>query len=155
MYLRYSNKEYQNMNGSKRKQELYNTEIKEKFSLGLHAYLDSKPIGWVAIGPKEDFKKLVKSRTIKTIDDQPVWSIICFYIHKIYRNEGITKLLLEATVEYASGKKCVMLESYPIIALNRIQDEFVYCGTENLFSEVGFVKVSDTNATSGGFQKKL
>src|SRR5579863_6763881 len=41
---------------------------------GLLAYAGEQPIGWCSVAPREAFTSLERSRTLKRIDDQPVWS---------------------------------------------------------------------------------
>ena len=47
---------------------------------GLLAYADSNPIGWVAVEPRIVYPKLAHARVLKPVDDQPVWSVTCFYV---------------------------------------------------------------------------
>lgn len=47
---------------------------------GLLAYADNRAIGWCSVGPREAYPSLERSRTLKRVDDGPVWSIVCFYI---------------------------------------------------------------------------
>ena len=43
---------------------------------GLIAYRDGDPVGWVSLGPREDYAKLARSPVMRPVDDKPVWSII-------------------------------------------------------------------------------
>jgi hypothetical protein len=45
---------------------------------GILAYLSGLPIGWCSVAPCEDFPVLDRSHTLKRIDNQAVWSIVCF-----------------------------------------------------------------------------
>src|SRR5687768_9723058 len=45
---------------------------------GLLAYAGDEPVGWCALAPRSEFPRLANSRTLKPVDDQPVWSITCF-----------------------------------------------------------------------------
>ena len=51
---------------------------------GLIATLNGKPIGWIALAPREDFIKIENARTLKRIDNKPVWCIPCIFIRKEY-----------------------------------------------------------------------
>src|SRR6187551_824609 len=51
---------------------------------GILGYVDGKAVGWVGLWPRERLERLVRSRTIPKIDDQPVWSIVCFKIQVGY-----------------------------------------------------------------------
>ncbi len=47
---------------------------------GLVAYRDGRSVGWISLGPREDYARLQRSQVMKPVDDKPVWSIICFFI---------------------------------------------------------------------------
>ncbi len=61
---------------------------------GLLAYDGDQPVGWVSVAPREAFGVLQRSRTLKPVDAQPVWSVVCFFIHKDYRSQGMSSHLL-------------------------------------------------------------
>jgi len=68
---------------------------------GILAYQGRRAVGWCSIAPREDFASLERSPKLKRVDDQPVWSIVCFFIPKEHRRRGLMDLLLEAAVAYA------------------------------------------------------
>ncbi len=51
-------------------------------SPGLLAYARGEPIGWVAVAPREVYRRLETSRILKPVDDQPVWSVSCFFVRR-------------------------------------------------------------------------
>lgn len=155
MYWRCSNKEFQQMNSADHKQALHDLVTTSTHVPGILAYVDTKPIGWISFGPREDFTRLVKSRTIKPPDDKPVWSIICFFVHKKFRGSGVSQTLLESAEAYAKSQGALILESYPVEINEKIPDEYAYCGVHQLFSKSGFTKIASTNATSGKQKKVL
>jgi hypothetical protein len=36
---------------------------------GLIAYEDDRPVGWISLGPREDYEKLARSPVMKPVDD--------------------------------------------------------------------------------------
>ncbi len=42
---------------------------------GLLAYVNDVPVGWCAVEPRENYPRLSRSRTLKKVDDTPVWSV--------------------------------------------------------------------------------
>ena len=52
---------------------------------GLIGYRGRMPVGWIALGPREDYAKLAKSPVMKPVDEQPVWSIVCFVVPSEFR----------------------------------------------------------------------
>src|SRR5882724_4062346 len=47
---------------------------------GVLAYVDGVPAGWCAVAPREDYSRLARSRATAPLDDQSVWSVVCFFI---------------------------------------------------------------------------
>src|SRR3954468_4477468 len=68
---------------------------------GLLAYEDGRVVGWVSVGPRDDYERLANSRVRPKLDDAPVWSIVCFVVSKRVRGQGMTGRLLEAAIDYA------------------------------------------------------
>ena len=80
---------------------------------GLLAYLDGVAIGWVSLGPYEDFGRLARSPVARAVDGTPVWAITCFVIRKGHRRTGVATALLDAAVEYAAANGATVVEGYP------------------------------------------
>ena len=78
---------------------------------GLLGFLKEKPVAWCAFAPREDFIKLEKSRVHKRIDDKMVWSIPCFFIHKEYRNYGISAFSFRVLLNMQKEKTLKSLKS--------------------------------------------
>ena len=81
---------------------------------GLLAYVDGEVAGWCGFGPRPELPRLVHSRTIPAIDDQPVWSIVCFNVRVGYRRQGVASALLDGVVELARRSGAPGVEAYPI-----------------------------------------
>lgn len=73
--------------------EAVTTTAKEGRAPGLIAYRESDPIGWVSIGPRDDFESLRHSRLLARVDDEQVWSIVCFVVSRRARGEGVFEVL--------------------------------------------------------------
>jgi GNAT superfamily N-acetyltransferase len=78
---------------------------------GLVAYRGDRAVGWCSLGPREDFERLERSRIIPRVDDQSVWSIVCFAVSKSARGEGVAAVLLEAATEWAGEQGAKILEA--------------------------------------------
>jgi GNAT superfamily N-acetyltransferase len=77
---------------------------------GILAYANGKPIGWCSVAPREGFPVLERSRILKRIDEKPVWSVVCFFVAKPFRRNGVTVKLLKAAIEYAKKHKAKISE---------------------------------------------
>jgi len=110
---------------------------------GLLAYLEDEPIGWCSVAPREAFPVLDRSPVLKRVDDQPVWSIVCFYIARQYRGCGLEGLLIEAAVGYARSQGARIVEAYPVVSgTGRFDPGSAFTGTIGTFRRLGFEEVA-------------
>jgi GNAT superfamily N-acetyltransferase len=107
---------------------------------GLVAYADGDVVGWVSVGPREDYERLMHSKVLAPVDEVPVWSIVCFVVGRRSRGQGIATALLDAAIDYARGHGATMLEAYPVEVQpgKRIGAGEVYKGTVSMYERAGF-----------------
>jgi GNAT superfamily N-acetyltransferase len=123
---------------------------------GLLAYLDDVPVGWAGVSVRTRTPRLVGSRTIPAVDDQPVWSIGCFRIRVGYRRQGVASALLAGIVDAARAAGAPGVEAYPVDpAGRRIDVTFGFVGLASMFDRAGFVRVLETGAHSAGLTRIL
>ncbi len=114
--------------------------------VGLLAVYQGQAIAWCAFAPREDFIKLERSRVHKRIDQLPVWSIPCFFVHKDFRRQGVTVELLKGVIQYARQKKIGIIEAYPTIPTKvPLADSFGWIGLFSAFEKAGFKIVDHTS----------
>ena len=115
----------------------------------MRAYVHGTVAGWCGFGPRPRLPRLVRSKTIPTIDDRPVWSIVCFNIRVGYRRQGVAAALLAGVVDYARRSGAPGVEAYPIDAEGgRVDVGFGYVGLTSMFEKAGFRRVVETGARS-------
>ena len=118
---------------------------------GLLAYTSedqNTPVGWCSVAPREAFPVLGRSRTLKPVDDQPVWSVVCFFIAKPYRRQGLTVQLLKAAVAYATQNGAKIVEGYPEDPKKEdVPEIFAFTGLVSAFRQAGFVEVARRSPT--------
>jgi GNAT superfamily N-acetyltransferase len=108
---------------------------------GLLAYEGDTAVAWCSVAPREQFPVLQRSRVLKPIDDTPVWSIVCFFIKKGYRNQGMSMRLLRAAVDYVREQGGEVVEGYPVEPRkDRMPTAFAYTGFASTFEKAGFVE---------------
>jgi GNAT superfamily N-acetyltransferase len=100
---------------------------------GLLAYVDGQPAGWVALEPRTAYPKLRTSRVPwsgrqEDKDDGSVWAVTCLVVRPGFRGRGLTYLLAQATIAFASSRGARALEAYGM--------------TCQVFEEAGFTEVS-------------
>ena len=109
---------------------------------GILAYQNNEPVGWCSLGPRQIFAALDRSRILNKIDDQPVWSIVCFFVAKPHRRKGVTVRLLQEAIRFARERGAKILEGYPIdTRAGKYPDAFTYTGTASAFLQAGFEEV--------------
>lgn len=108
---------------------------------GLIGYLDGQPAGWISLGPREEYHKLRRSPVMKPVDDTPVWSVVCSYVARPYRGQGLQHRLLAAAVNFARDSGATTLEAYPVDKPARSQDDFMFFGSRSLYERAGFTEV--------------
>ena len=108
---------------------------------GLVGYLDGTPVGWISLGPREDYLKLARSRIMKPVDDAEVWSVVCTYVARAQRGKGLQHRLLAAAVDYARDNGVRLLEAYPEDKPTRSADDFMFFGSRSLYERAGFREV--------------
>jgi GNAT superfamily N-acetyltransferase len=118
---------------------------------GLVAYVGGQAVGWISIGPREDYERLAHSRVLAPVDETPVWSIVCFVVGRRSRGRGIARALLDAGVAYAREHGASALEAYPVDIPDgeRIPSANVYHGTLSMFERAGFAVVARRLAPGG------
>ena len=109
---------------------------------GLIGYQGKVPVGWVSVGPREDFAKLRRSPVMKPVDDQPVWSIVCFVVPSQYRGQGVARGLLDGAVAYAKRSGARLVEAYPVDKPVRSNDDFMWFGAKSMYDAAGFEEVA-------------
>ena len=115
------------------------TTATEDRAPGLIAYRDGEPVGWVSVGPRDDYDRLQHSRILAPVDDRPVWSIVCFVVARRARKQGMANALLDAAVAYAREHGATLVEGYPVdTAAGRVSAASAYKGTLGMFERAGF-----------------
>ena len=110
---------------------------------GIIAYSNDEPVAWCSVAPREDFPVLDRSHVLKRVDDQPVWSVVCFFMAKGYRHKGLSSRMLKEAVEYATENGARIVEGYPITPKkDQAPDIYIFTGLESTFLKAGFMEVA-------------
>lgn len=109
---------------------------------GLLGYRNGVPVGWVSLGPREDFAKLARSPVMKAVDTQPVWSVICFVVPPQYRGQGVARALLDGAIRYAASQGARLIEAYPVDKPGRTDADGLWFGTKSMYDAAGFSEVA-------------
>lgn len=110
---------------------------------GLVAMRGDRAVGWVGLAPRADYDRLTHAKVLAPVDDQPVWSIVCFVVARTERGAGIASALLDAAIAWARDQGATILEAYPSdTGGRRIPSANAYRGTLGMFERAGFEVVA-------------
>ena len=125
------------------------TTAREDRSPGLVAYRGGEAVGWMSLGPRNDYDRLQNPRgVLAPLDEKPVWSIVCFVVGKKARGQGVASALLEAGIAYAREHGATLLEAYPADTEGgRISAAEAFKGTLAMFEKQGFDVVARRRGT--------
>jgi L-amino acid N-acyltransferase YncA len=115
------------------------TLVQQEIPVGVLAYRDGEPVGWVSVAPRETYAALERFKALPHVDDVPVWSVVCFFIDRYERGQGLTLGLLRAAVSYAISQGAEIVEGYPVEPGARL---YIYMGSVATFREAGFEEVA-------------
>jgi GNAT superfamily N-acetyltransferase len=111
---------------------------------GLLAYAGGEPVGWVAVGPRDRYARMMspRARTVGPLDDEPSWVINCFFIDRAWRGKGVATALLAAAVDHALAAGAVRIDGHPKdTSLKKISNADLFVGSLQMFVDAGFTEV--------------
>ena len=133
-------KAYWDGHGSGHRRKL-REEVRRGGMGALLAYVEGTPVGWCRFGPREDFERLEHSAKLKRVDDEDVWSIVCFYVDPTAKRRGVASTLLDTVLERAREGGVEIVEGYPVREGHMNID--AYTGYLPMFLDAGFEVVRD------------
>ncbi|MAR00811.1 MAG: GNAT family N-acetyltransferase [Oceanospirillaceae bacterium] len=109
---------------------------------GLIAFDHDLPVGWVSLGPRQDYRRLERSQVMKAVDDRAVWSVICFVVPSQYRGQGVAHALLRGAIAFAQSHNAETLEAYPVDREAGGKAQASWFGSASMFAAAGFCEVA-------------
>lgn len=105
--------------------------------IGVLAYAVGEPVGWCSIAPRESYVRLERSRTMPRVTPPatPTWAILCFFVARAHRGQGVTRALLEGAVRYARRQGARVVEAYPF---DTAGVSSAHRGHSSVFAAAGF-----------------
>ncbi len=147
MTWRLTRSEYERAKGEGNR-KLFRGIVAEGGPVGLLAYEQDEPVAWCAVSPRDEFATLGRSRILKRVDEQPVWSVVCFFVKRSHRRQGISVRMLEAAIEFAGTHGAKILEGYPVEPRKPdMPPVFAFTGLAAAFRQAGFVEVARRSET--------
>lgn len=108
---------------------------------GILGYRKGRPVAWCSVARRDEFPSLNRSPVLKRIDDQPVWSLVCFYIARDCRRSGLLQALIRAAADHVRRQGGKIVEAYPsVVKSNNAPPTTSFMGTPEAFRKAGFVE---------------
>ncbi len=112
------------------------------------------PVGWVQVGPRPGFPRIVRGREMNRLaddlDDESVWAVTCFVVKVGWRRQGIGRRLLDAAVDLARSSGATAVVGHPVdvaARTTRVGGSELYHGAASTFARAGFREIGRTGAT--------
>jgi GNAT superfamily N-acetyltransferase len=117
--------------------------------LGMLAYVNGRPVGWVAVSPREEQPRLQRSRSLGPLpDDEAIWAVTCFYVEPPLRGGGLASALLDAAIEYARRSGAGAIDAFPkadlaphATASRQAEASYSWMGRRGSYESRGFVPI--------------
>ncbi len=122
---------------------------------GILAYAGRGAVGWCAVAPREEYPALERSRTLKRLDEEPVWSVTCFFVAREWRHRGITVRLLRAACDHARKRGARIVEGYPVDPRGEYPAAWAWTGLRAAFEAAGFEEVARPSKTRPIMRRSL
>ena len=105
---------------------------------GILGYVDGEPIAWCSIAPRTTYRRL--SGYAEPGDASGVvWSLVCFFVLRRHRGQGVMKRLLDAALDHARARGATVVEGYPV---DRDSPSYRFMGFVPAFEAAGFREVA-------------
>lgn len=152
MYFRMPSRDWSWDRGDRNKDDLHGLAEGDP-APGLLAYDGTQAVGWVGLGPRTSFPRLVRSRKYAALDNRAVWSVVCFFIRKSSRGSGVGGHLLGGAIDYGHEHGAAGLEGYVVDPAERMPDANAYHGTVSMFERAGFRRAAKVASTAGAHDR--
>jgi GNAT superfamily N-acetyltransferase len=120
-------------NASKR--DALKRTVEQGTPIGLLAYEAAEPVAWCSIAPRESYRKLGGAAEPAGV---VVCSVVCFYVQRRLRRQGVAARLLRAAVELARSHGADIVEGYPV---DPDSPSYRFMGLRSTFATAGFEEV--------------
>lgn len=104
--------------------------------VGIIGYIEGRPVAWCSIAPRRSYRALGGPGDHE--GDESVWSIVCFFVERAFRGQGMTGQLIEAAIDNARHRGAETVEAYPV---GPESPSYRFMGRVPAFEKAGFKPV--------------
>ena len=136
-------------NDSTHRKQFMKERVFRGMKCGILGYKNGSAIAWCSVAPKTSYRKLTD---VIEADIDTTWSIVCFFIKREYRGQGIQEKMLEEAIKYARSNGAKRVEAYPV---ERDSPSYRFMGYVNLFEKSGFIYVGSAGTRRKVYKKDV
>ena len=122
--------------------------VSAEIPIGLLGYLDGEPVAWCSVAPRTTYRRLVDDGST----DEDIWSIVCFFVVRRLRGQGITQRIIKAAVEHVRAQGALIVEAYPV---DPDSPSYRFMGFVPVFEKAGFCEVGRAGRRRHVMQLKI
>ena len=123
---------------------------------GVLGYVEGQPVAWCSVEPRELIGSLGRSRILAPVDDEPVWSIVCLFLAKSHRGQGLSTKMIEAALGHAKASGASLVEAYPVEPKKTpMPAVFAFPGIASSYLAAGFREVARRSGTRPVMRRKV
>ena len=109
------------------------SRVADGIPIGLLAYCDGRPVAWCSIAPRSSYRRL--GGPGEPDEENAVWSLVCFFVKREFRGQGLPDRLIRAAIDHAKGRGAKVVEAYPV---DPDSPSYRFMGVVNMFEKAGF-----------------
>lgn len=106
------------------------TYVDQGLPIGILCYDNTEPTAWCAVAPRDSYRNLGGTKT-----RDPVWSLVCFFVKKDHRKQGVIRKLIATAEQYAKKNGAAYLEAYPV---DKASPSYRFMGFKSTFEASGY-----------------
>jgi GNAT superfamily N-acetyltransferase len=111
-----------------------NATVKAGTPVGILAYEGKKPVAWCSIAPRATHRPL-GGEEYPGVDEDEIWSLVCFYVPRAMRGQGVMTALLQEAIRVARKHGAKVVEAYPV---DPESPSYRFMGFVKNFKKTGF-----------------
>jgi GNAT superfamily N-acetyltransferase len=134
MVWRRSSEEAKHHDGPDRKRQMME-RLDRGTPIGLLAYSGKEPVAWVSIAPRDTYRNLGGP---EAEEGERIWSLVCMFVRRQLRGQGMTERLIAAAVDHARKKGGTIVEAYPV---DEASPSYGFMGRVPVFKRAGFREI--------------
>lgn len=106
--------------------------------IGILAFDGKHPVAWCSIAPRQTYlSRSLAGENYPDVPEEKVWSLVCFFVPRKSRHQGIMQQLLNAAVKIAGKHGARVVEAYPV---DPDSPSYRFMGFVSKFDRAGFVE---------------